>query len=957
MIDKCRRICLPVLFATALFAATAFAQTLPPGVQKGPSMGGITEYDFPNGLKVLLYPVASTPSITLNLVYEVGSRHEGYGETGMAHLLEHINFIETTNGRKVKEDVVNHGPSNWNGTTNPDSTDFYETFGATDENLKFYLGLEKDRMANIKFTKQILDTEMTVVRNEFERGENNPGSILGERVEATAYLWHNYGKSTIGSKEDIERVPVDRLEAFYHKYYRPDNAVAVITGKLDESKTLQYVAETLGTVPRPTTPVEQTYTVEPPQDGERYVELRRVGQNPELIVAYHSVAAAHPDSAALQVLAAVMNGGGGGCGGRGGRGGGGGAAGGPDEGRLRKALVDTKLAESANMSARQEHDPGLVEFRATLTKDQSLDAAKKAMYEAIDDVIAHPPTREQVERIKTEMLKGLETQLANPAGLATGGLHSAIADGDWRLMFLANTRLKDVSPEDLVRVAKAYFKPSNRTVGYYIPDAAPDRTVVPAAPDLEATLRTYKNNIVVIHGEDFDPTPANVEKRVVRAKLANGMKMVTLNKTTESARVTGSIELRFGDEATLKGKRMAGQFADSLLNADTKSHTRQQIQEELRKLNATVTVGGGGGGGRGGRGGRGGGGGGGGSISGVNANISAPSENFVAAMRLAVEMLKEPIYKDEDFQRSLQQRLRGLEAPQTEPTQLAAETLQRHLNPYAKGDLLYTGSREEQIAELKTANLDDIRKFHDQFFGANYGVIAVVGPIDQAVVKKAADELLGSWNTPMAYKPVFAHYKPNPAPINTKIETPDKANAQFEAGLRFQMAETDPDYPAMLLAGYMFGGPITSRISDRIRNREGLSYGANARVAVPTEGDSAMLSGTVSLNPANGPKVEASFVDELRKTVKDGFTAAEVETSKKAYLDSRRGGRGGDGQLLTAIASNELRGRTMMWEAQLDEKIQALTVDQVNAAFRKHIDPTKLSIVKAGDFKAAGVFQ
>ena len=209
----------------------------------------------------------------------------------------------------------------------------------------------------------------------------------------------------------------------------------------------------------------------------------------------------------------------------------------------------------------------------------------------------------------------------------------------------------------------------------------------------------------------------------------------------------------------------------------------------------------------------------------------------------------------------------------------------------------------------------------------------------------------------MAYKPVFGHYKPGPAPIDAKIETPDKANAQFEAGLRFQMAENDPDYPAMQLAGYMFGVPITSRIADRIRNREGLSYGANARVAVPSEGDVAMLTGTVSLNPAFGPKVEASFVDELKKTVKDGFTAAEVEAGKKAYLDSRRVARGGDAQLLGAIASNELLGRTMLWEADVERKIAALTVDQVNAAFRRHIDPSKLSIVKAGDFKAAGVFQ
>ncbi|HUA63836.1 MAG TPA: pitrilysin family protein [Verrucomicrobiae bacterium] len=944
------------IFAIALFTVTAAAQTLPQGVQKKASMGGITEYDYPNGLKVLLYPVASTPQITVNMVYEVGSRHEGYGETGMAHLLEHMNFIETTNGRQVKNELVDHG-ANWNGTTNPDSTDFYETFNASDENLKWALSLETDRMIHIKFTKKILDTEMTVVRNEFERGENNPGSILSERVEATAYLWHNYGKSTIGSKEDIERVPVDRLEAFYHKYYRPDNCVAVITGKIDETKTLQFVADSLGKIPEPKTPVEQTYTVEPPQDGERYVELKRVGQNPELIVAYHSVAAGHPDSAVLQVMAALMSGGGGGRGGRGGGGGRGGAD--PEnEGRLRKFLVDTKLAESASMGARMEHDPGLVTFRATLTKDQSLDAAKKAMYEAIEDFIAHPPTPEQVERAKTNLVRGLENQLTNPASLATGGLHQAIAEGDWRLMFLQNSRLKDVSVADLERVAKLYFKPSNRTVGYYIPDAAPDRTVVPATPDLEAILKDYKNNITVVHAEAFDPSPANVEKLLVHDKLSNGMKLVTLKKSTDRDRVTATIELRFGDDATLKGQRIAGQFATSLLNGDTKSHTRQQIQDELRKLDAQVNVGGGGGfGGRGGgRGGRGGGGGG-GVTSGVNANISASPANFVAAMKLAVEMLKEPVYKDEDFQRSLEQRERGLQLPQTEPTQLAAEALQRNLTPNTPGDLLYTGTREEQLAELKTANLDAVRKFHDQFFGANYGVMAVVGPIDAAVVKQTADELLGHWNTPMAYKPVFAHYKPGAAPINLKIETPDKANAQFEAGLRFQMSESDPDYPAMLLAGYLFGGPITSRVSDRIRNREGLSYGANARVAIPTEGDAASLTGTVSLNPQNGPKVEASFVDELRKTARDGFTAAEIQTGKQAYLDSRRGGRGGDQQLLTTIANNELRGRTMLYEQQLDDKIKALTVDQVNAAFRKHIDPTKLSIVKAGDWKAAGVYQ
>ncbi|HWC96005.1 MAG TPA: insulinase family protein [Candidatus Sulfopaludibacter sp.] len=936
---------LSILPAIALFALAAGAQTLPSGVQKKASVGGITEYDYPNGLRVLLYPDAANPKVTVNMIYLVGSRHEGYGETGMAHLLEHLDFIETTNGRQIKNEIVAHG-ANWNGTTDFDRTNYYETVTSTDDNLKWALGLETDRMAHVKFTKQILDTEMTVVRNEFERGENSPQSILSERVAATAFLWHNYGKSTIGSKEDIEKVPVDRLEAFYHKFYQPDNAVLVITGRLDESKTLQYVADTVGKLPRPTRKLEQTYTVEPPQDGERYVELRRVGTGQEVIVAYHSPAAGHPDAAAFAVLSGIMTGGGGGSGGRGG--GGGGA-----EGRLTKALVDNKLATSASMRFEQLHDPGLVQFSANLTNDQSLDAAKQAIYKVIAGVISEPPTKDEVERIKAGMLRQLENSLSDAQTLGVNGLTTPVSQGDWRLMFLQHDRIKDVTPEDLVRVAKTYFKASNRTVGYYIPDAAPDRTTVPATPDLDALLTGYKSSVSITHGEAFDPTPANIEKRVVRSKLSNGMKMVILPKQTENSMVSAVIELRFGDANSLKGKNSAAQFAGSLMGRATLHHTQEQLRDEMQKLNARIQVSGGGGGG--GRGGRGGGGGGGG-ISSANTSVTAPAANFPAAMKLAVEMLREPAYPEADFDRTLQQRIKSLEVTPTEPTQLGAEMLSRHLSPFQPGDVMYSPTREEQLADLKKVTLEDAKKFHDQFYGANYGVLAVVGPVDQAGLRKTAEELLGKWNTSMAYQPIPARYKAASA-INRKIETPDKANAQFEAGARFAMSESDPDYPAMLLAGYMFGGPITSHISDRIRNREGLSYGANARVAIPTEGDAALLSGTVSLNPVNGPKVEFSFVDELKKTLKDGFTAAEVAEAKKAYLDTRANGRAQDTALLGQLASHEMQSRTMQWDAQLEAKIQALTPEQINAAFRKHIDPAAVSIVKAGDFKAAGVYQ
>jgi zinc protease len=920
------------------------AQAVPAGVQKASSIGGITEYDFPNGLKVLLYPDAAEPKITVNVTYLVGSRHEGYGETGMAHLLEHMDFIETTNGRKIKDEIVAHA-ANWNGTTSDDRTNYYETVPSTDENLKWALGLEADRMVNVRFTRQILDTEMTVVRNEFERGENNPASILRERVASTAYLWHNYGKSTIGSKDDLEKVPYNRLAEFYKKYYQPDNAVLVITGKIDEAKTLQMVADSLGKLPRPARVLDQTYTVEPAQDGERFVSLRRVGQGQNLIVAYHTVSASHPDAAAVQVLAGVMSGGGGG---RGGRGGGGGAP----EGRLAKALVDTKLAESVSMGFQLLHDPGLVQVSATLAQDQSLDAARDAVYKTLDEVVKTPPTAVEVDRVKSQLLRGLENSLSNPQAIATGALNTAIAQGDWRLMFLQHDRLQAVTPGDLVRVAQTYFKPSNRTVGYYIPDPAPDRTIVPAAPDLADALRNYTSPITVARGETFDPAISNIDDRIVRSKLPNGMKVAVLSKKTANNIVTATIDLRFGDQTTLAGQREAASFAGGLLMAGTKSHTRQQLAEEMRTLNAQINVsGGGGGGGRGGRGG-----GGGGGMSSATASVSAPAENFQAALRLAAEILKEPAYPQDEFDRIKTQRVKALELTPTEPNQLAGDRLNRHLSPFTRDDPQYIPTREEQIPELRKVTLDEARTFHNRFYGANYGVFAVVGPVQPAEIQKAAAALFGGWNTTKAYKPLVVPFKKVP-PINEKIETPDKANAEFLAGERFQLSQNDPDYPAIVLASYLFGEPITSRISDRIRNREGLSYGANARLTVPAEGDAAMLSGTVSLNPAVGPKVEASFLDELEKVYEKGFTAAEVDGAKKALLDARMVGRSTDGALLNLMATHEQLNRPLKWDSDLEAHILALTADQVNAAFRRHIDPHSVSIVKAGDFRAAGVYR
>ncbi|HXD77044.1 MAG TPA: pitrilysin family protein, partial [Puia sp.] len=269
------------------------------------SVEGVKEYRLPNGLQILLVPDPAQTNVVVNIVYHVGSRHEGYGETGMAHLLEHMLFRPSKKFSSIKQTIANKGAIA-NGTTFYDRTNYYEVLPASDSNLNWALDMESDRMVNSLMRKEDLQKEFTVVRNEFESGENEPNRILMERVLSTMYLWHNYGKSTIGSKEDIERVPIGALAAFYRKYYQPDNATLVIGGKFDEKKALALTGTYFGKIPRPARVLTPPYTVEPPQDGERYVELRRNGDIPYIGLGYHTPAYSDKDYVANDAVIEIL---------------------------------------------------------------------------------------------------------------------------------------------------------------------------------------------------------------------------------------------------------------------------------------------------------------------------------------------------------------------------------------------------------------------------------------------------------------------------------------------------------------------------------------------------------------------------------------------------------------------------------------------------------------------------
>jgi zinc protease len=902
------------LVAATAFALCAQSQTLPQGVQKVTSVEGITEYSLPNGLRVLLFPDQSQPKVTVNITYLVGSRLEGYGETGMAHLMEHILFLRTKADKDIKKDIADHGAL-WNGSTAWDRTNYFETMTASDENLRWAIGLEADRMINMRVEKVLLDKEMTVVRNEFEMGENNPGRMLVQRTLETAYSFHAYGRLPIGARSDIEHVSIDHLAAFYHKYYQPDDAVLTIAGKFEEPKALAWVVEAFGSIPRPTRTLEKSYTEEPTQDGERSVTLRRVGDDQEIAVLYHVPATTSADTAPLNVLATIL--------------------GDNPSGRLYKALVDNKKAVGANMDVEELHDPGFMLSMIRLRLDQSLDEARDVALKTIEGVLNEPPSKEEVERAKTRLLKNMELALTNSQNVGLA-LSEYAAAGDWRLIYHERDETRKVTEQDVLRVAKAYLKPSNRTLGEFVPTKTPDRAEIPASPDGADLMKDYKGGAVIAQGEAFDPSPANIDARLVRSKLPNGMKVALLSKKTRGGTVYAQVRLDFGDEKALFGKGYAAQLAGALLVRGTKNKSRQQVQDEMDKLKARVLING--------------------VATSATATIETTEENLPAALRLVAEILHEPLLAEDEFEKLKQQRLAGIESNKSEPQALASLEVQRRLYPYTRGDARYIGTFDEQAEDVKKVTIADVRQFYTQFYGASDAKLVVSGQFNAPEIQKLAAELFGSWKSPSPYQRVFTGYQKTEA-LNRKIETPDKQNAVFFAAMQAKMSDSDPDYPSMVIANYLFGGSGGSRLFKRIRDKEGLSYGVQSVFTALTKAEgSAFLMFAIS-NPQNSPKVEAGILDELAKTLKDGFTPEEVSSAKKAWLEEQTVQRSQDQALLNGIMSHERFDLTYKFDADLEAKVTALTPQQVSDAFRRRVTVDGLAVVKAGDFKKAAVFQ
>jgi zinc protease len=902
-------------FAMSAEQPSAKAQTMSiPGVKSVTEVEGLKEYQLANGLRVVLFPDVSKPRVTVNLTFNVGSRHEGYGEAGMAHLLEHMLFKGTPERPDIWKQLQDRG-ARFNASTYFDRTNYFETLPAGNGNLEFALALEADRMVNSKIAPEELAKEFSVVRNEFERGENDPTGVLFEQMMNAAYQWHGYGRTTIGNKSDIEQVPPERLKEFYTRYYQPDNALLVVAGSFDEKEALTLIKKYFGPIPKPTRKLIPTYTVEPVQEGERTITLQRNGDQAAVGLAYHTVAGSHPEFPAVQAMTSALTQ--------------------KPSGLLYKELVEKGYAVEVDADALQLAEPGLIVFVAKVAKGKDPQVVTKRLKDILDGLKPAQFSQSDVTRFQANFSRAFDLAMTDSASIAIS-LSEWDSRGDWRLLFLNRDRVEALTLAQ-VQGALKFLKPSNRTVGVFIPTQNLDKVAESTKVNIAAALKDYKGRTEVAAGELFEPTLANVQKRTQYSELPSGMKVALTPKKSRGAHVSFRFDLQVGSEADLKDRLVALHVLPRVMMRGTKKHDYQALTDQLALTKTAF-----------------------GGYS--DWSLDNPGKivfsgttvgaNLDKAMDLATEILMQPSFDAQQFQLVKQEYLASLKEAALDPDALTNREFLRTMVGVAPSDVRYIPTIEEEIKLLEKLTVNDVKNVYNKLVGGSAGQFVAVGDLDAEKLKKQLTASVGQWRSPKAFQAIAYKHQPVKGGIKT-FNTPDKKGANVSVVQPMALKDSDPNYPALRIASNILGTGGTSRIFGRLRQKEGLSYGAGGMIRADQKSDLGYMLAFAICAPQNVDKSVTAIREELVKFQKDGVTADELSMAKQAYAESKKNALMRDASIVELLSRNMELGRDLNFDIKLDEAIAKVDLAAVNAAVKGAVKPDQLTVITALDKKAA----
>ena len=918
---------LALLFAPQL----GFAQASPEagGLKELRSLGGISEYRLDNGLLLLLMPAPKHPLTRVTLTYRVGSRHEGPGEAGMAHLLEHVTFRGTQEAPDLAA-AMQAMQVRWNGSTTLDRTNYFSWFNPEPSTLARVLKLEASRMQGARLGEQDFEKEKPIVLNEMGLRAASVAQQLHQALQANAYREHPYGRPVIGFVADIEGLSLQGLRDFYARHYRPDNAVLMISGAFEPAQALNAVVDAFGSMPASTQAAEQASPAEPPQQAPRLGTLQT--QQTALAVAYRTPGMAHPDAPALMVLSQLL-------------------LGATQRMALDPAWPGQALLMTGMPITREPHLLALGLLLPSTASDQASARRELAQFEErwLNDLGQFIDPQRMgdalVRRVASDSAARLRLQLQDPDAAAQLISH-AIGAGDWRLPFKLLDALPELRAYDVRKVAANYVRAENRSVARGVTDSSIRKPEFGEAPqgwlaglfakpaEVQAVIDPSKGLEAIKSGgpplganssprEPFDADPAGIEARVQRQRLASGIQLALLDKPSAHEQVSLLLSLRWGSAETmapLQGWRALA----AMLEDGAGKHKAADIQRLRRQLQADIRVQS--------------------SPQGVLVQLQARKSTLLPALELLRDLLRAPTLTDEAFERVRKAALAKLEPGAREAPGSVQDKLRIYLNqqlqPWTPD---YQASAEHLQQIWRDLDAQQVRDFHARFWSANQAQIAVVGNLPEQL-SGSLEALFGDWKQPDA--PAFVRHRQAHRPLAGArfigVGPPRAGAAVVSMQQDLALHQQADDYPALLLGTLILAGDGASasgsRLAERLRQQDALSYNIGAQLRVPNKdaGDGARFGLQASSAPAKAFKVEALLKEEIGRLLNEGPSAAELERVRRQLLADRRQQRGQDAHLAAALLTHfDLEMNFSSQQASEDARLKTVSPEQVRQALRR----------------------
>lgn len=861
---------------------------------------GIAEYRLDsNGLKILLAQRSAKPVVTVMPVYRVGSRNEAVGYTGATHILEHMMFKGVRDGRTGEiynfPDRFRRLGGVWNATTWFDRTNYFETVPA--RHLELCIATESDRMRNLLIKEEERAMEMTVVRNELERGENDPMQVLLQKLYAFAYREHPYHHPTIGWTSDVEAITVSRLKWFYDQFYWPDNTTLLVIGAFEPASALTWIAQYYSAHPASPKEIPLVHTVEPPQEGEIRFAIRRAGDSPRVLIGYHVPEATHKDNHAVAAVAAILGGG-------------------RKTSRLYKALVENGLASSAFTWHFEQRDPGMFMIGAHVNRGSSPEKVEEVIRAELKRLADHPFSVEELNLAKLSNRKQLAIRVADPMQLADM-VGEAESVSDWTFFTGYSDALQSVTAEDVRRVAAAYFTDGNSTAGYFLP---PNTRKAVSGDSVEQA--GGENGVV--GGGTAAVSAGTFASATVKRKLGNGMKVLILPEPgTGVVGIAGAVKA--GAYYSPKHLSLLSAVAGTQLSSGTTRRSAVDISRAFEEMGSQLSF-------RPGN-------------FEVTFNTQVAADDAKAMVELIADCLRHPVFPESELEIARRSWVSWLEESATSTESMANSTLMRSL--YSRDSIFYDKTVEENLAEIGSVTASDLRDFHARTYVPGGAIIAIVGDVDVEQMLSVIDTQYGDWE---GKEPeVVVMPEPALAMENKRIDVhiPDKRNATIVIGHQSSLARSADDFHAARIANAALGSGFTSRLVKVVRVQHGLTYGITSAFMNPDVPGGAFLI-ELSVNPANVERAIELVRGTVDNLIETGITEEELSNETGYAAGSFEVALRRADAIAGTMVQYELSGGGLEAMDAFAAKIGSLSVDSVNAALRKYIHPESFVTVVAG---------